>query len=275
MRPGSELRPALQLVREPDLLPSRQRWPNILQSSQHALQPRDPDLIERWHHGGSTSGGSTGTSGGFGTSGGTGGATGDAGPEDSWVFTWTFGVSGTSCERAGASWIEIQLNGSTIGLFPCRDPFGNEGVTIPASPLSQDTYTLVAYNSGGNLSLAQGTGMTPFVQGPTGVAVNMTFNTGGPSNLDLTWTFEGQTCLQAGVTQVQVVLKDPDQPALDVSESVACSSAGLEGITLQGYGNGQFPLTLSANGSDARISGERQRVGQRVERQPRRGRPPA
>jgi len=199
--------------------------------------------------GGSTSGGSTGTSGGFGTSSGTGGSFGDGGSETNWVFSWTYGVN-QACEQAGVTWVEVQLNGNTIGLFPCRDPSGIEGATIPAPPLTQDSYTVTGYNAGGNLMLAQAIGVTPVADGPTSVPVDLAFNDGGPSNLDLGWTFGGQSCAQAGVTQVQVTLVDPNAPSLDVDEPAPCSSAGVEGINLQGYGHGQYPLTISATGSD-------------------------
>ncbi len=198
--------------------------------------------------GGSSTGGSTSTSGGSGT--GTGGSSGfDGGPETSWVFSWTYGLN-QACEQAGVAWVEIQLNGNTIGLFPCRDPSGVEGATIPAPPLTQASYTISGYNAAGSLVLAQASGATPYADGPTSVPIDLSFNDGGPSDLVLSWTFGGQSCAQAGVTQVQVTLVDPNEPALDVNGPAACSPAGVQGVTLQGYGHGQYPLTLSASGSD-------------------------
>ena len=199
--------------------------------------------------GGATTGGSTGTSGGFGTSGtsgstGTSGSSGTGGAATTWVFSWTFGVN-EPCEQAGVAWVEVQLTGVSTTLFPCRDPSGNEGATTPAPALQQTNYTLVGYDESGGTQLAEATGTTPVALGPTPVPVDLGLDDGGGSNLDLTWTFAGQSCAQAGVTQVQVDLQDPNNPTLDVDESVSCSE-----LTLQGYGRGQYPMTFSASGSD-------------------------
>ncbi len=202
--------------------------------------------------GGSTTGGSTGTSGGFGSSSGTSsgaatsGSTGTGGSATSWVFSWSFGVN-EPCEQAGVSWVEVQLTGISTTLFPCRDPSGNEGATTPAPALTQTDYTLVGYDESGGTQLAAATGTTPVALGPTPVPVDLSLGDGGGSNLDLTWTFGGQSCAQAGVTQVDVGLIDPNNPVLDVDESVSCSSS----LSLKGYGRGQYPMTFSASGSDA------------------------
>src|SRR5262249_46915647 len=103
----------------------------------------------------------------------------------------------------------------------------------------------------GSVQIAQASGTTPVASGQTPVPVNLTFGSGGPSAINLSWTFAGQSCAEAGVSQVQVTLVDPNNSALNVNENVPCSSNGVQGISLMGYGRAQSPLALVANGSDA------------------------
>jgi hypothetical protein len=197
--------------------------------------------------GGSTSSGSGSGSGTGGTGGSSGGSTG--GIQTGVDFAWNFGVTET-CEQAGVSWIEIQLSGNTVGLFPCRDPYGNEGATVSAAAFSQINYTLTAFDPSGAVTLAQANGFVSTEADITDQPVTLTFGSGGPSSLNLLWTFAGQTCAQAGVTNVQVEVQDPNDPSLGVNQSMACSGS-IEGAVLPGYAAGQYPVTLSATGTSA------------------------
>ncbi len=196
--------------------------------------------------GSSTSGAATTT--GATTSGSTSSGTSSSGGAPTLAFQWTFGAS-QSCELASAAWVSLSLNGQAPKVVPCRDPSGLEGARVDASSVAGTlvSYSAIAYDGLLNAQLGQATGqvLAP-VAGTAAVPLTVPLASAQTSSLELAWTFGGQTLAQAGVTQLQLQVTDPHNPALDVS---ALLDGGGNGFTLPGYGSGLYPVALTGTGA--------------------------
>src|SRR5512140_1020989 len=66
-------------------------------------------------------------------------------------------------------------------------------------------------------------------------------NHGQSGDITFTWTFNGRSCAQAGISQVQVTI--PGE-TLDNGGLYACTVAGSDGITLHSFAAGTYDYTL-------------------------------
>jgi hypothetical protein len=163
------------------------------------------------------------------------GGCGAAGREHVHV-SWTFG--GTDCVTAGVRSIQVSMDGVSVpGQFACQDGGGRASPGADIGTFIPGPYTMVlnGLDASGTLIYYAVATFTLERGGTKSLAMDLTSTRG---TLQLGWTFDGQSCAQAGVTSVRVKVGDFRFPEVD------CSSGGVDGASLPALLPGTYPIDI-------------------------------
>jgi len=172
---------------------------------------------------------------------------------------WTFDKK--SCSQAGITVVHASVDGQVLTDgnnnpdLPCSSS-GVDGTTV--SPLSpgQHTFDLVGVDGGGQSKYALNGFNVTVVAGQNAV-YNPDLAPAAPTtaSANLTWTFSGQSCATANITQV-TILVDPNAdgtqgPQTANAGTVNCNTAGTDGAGVEGLTPGfhSFAILGSRNGT--------------------------
>jgi hypothetical protein len=156
------------------------------------------------------------------------GGTGPGGPSQSNVtFLWSFGSK--SCAQAGIPNVNIAvqdpINGNVNQTVPCTQ-LGVDGAMVNSFAAGTYPFTLTGLNQS-NQSAFRGIGNAT-VNGRASITIHVDLQPGNPPVSGIgaaivALTFAGQSCSQAGVTQIEADLRDLSGNAVGQS-STSCSS---------------------------------------------------
>ncbi|HUJ26806.1 MAG TPA: hypothetical protein VLW85_12355 [Myxococcales bacterium] len=174
------------------------------------------------------------------------------------VVNWTFG--GKACDAAGVATITVDIAGEVLtpDSFTCTGP-GNasQGVDLGAYLTGDYQITISGYDSGNNLEY-QVTETLQVRRGGTNsfdIDVPQVAQTTG--DVTLSWTFNGQTCAQAGITTVHVSADNQVILGTDDSPDLPCTASNsVDGATIGPFPAGEhsFDLVGLDSGGTARYA---------------------
>jgi hypothetical protein len=161
---------------------------------------------------------------------------------------WTFN-GGQSCSAAGVSTVQVAISGSSFNFY-CYDPLsGVQGATL--YNVAAGTQPVIVTGYSGNQPLYQWSGNLLAYGGSfNSYRVDLPFiNTGtNNSNVTFLWTFGGASCVQAGVSSVNISVQDPING--NVNTPFPCTKANVDGAMVIGFSAGTYPFTLSVLGGN-------------------------
>ena len=159
-------------------------------------------------------------------------------------LSWTF--DGKSCAEAGVANIRVYIDGEVLDpdTFACSSGGNqvNTGVALGRFLLGRYDFTVQGLDAGGNAAYQ---GVQTFRVAD--VAVNrfsLDATAGaGVTGAELSWTFDGKTCAQAGVDVVHISLDGTPITDDRNNPDIPCSQNGRDGATID-------PLTPGAHTFD-------------------------
>ena len=175
-------------------------------------------------------------------------------------INWTFGTgAGQSCSAAGVATIEIDIGG--LRLYPNQfDCAGSSATGVDLGNLIVGDYGVIitGLDSNGNplfqtepvISVVSGQNpnvfnfVVPPVSAEQGVADDQ-------GELTLLWTFNGQSCADAGVSTVTVTLDGTAVTYDNDNAALPCDQFGVDGISIDQIAAGAHSVVLAATGTNS------------------------
>jgi hypothetical protein len=161
-------------------------------------------------------------------------------------FLWSFGVEGRCANVPAVKSIKVTIPGETLdnnGVYACSTA-GVDGITLRDFQAGSYTYTIEALDSTGTSIYATSGGFS--VNGNGLVRADLT-RTAAPVSGDITflWTFgaDGRCVDVPAVKSIKITI--PGE-TLANNGVYACSTAGVDGITLRDFRGGNYSYTLQA-----------------------------
>ncbi len=184
----------------------------------------------------------------------------------SMLLTWTLN-GGEDCATAGITEVQVAGGGVSITL-PCTDVQEGSvaGASLPHVAAGNQTFTLTGlgqvYDADAGIDRPQAAFRGAFsfdvAEESTNIAPVVDLAPVDPNgqegDLLLLWSFAGQTCAQAQVDQVTIVLDgfaqllDGGFAAQGNSITLPCSSDGLDGVRFLGLAQNLYAYPISAHG---------------------------
>jgi hypothetical protein len=178
------------------------------------------------------------------------------------VLTWSLN-GGEDCTTVGVTEVDVSVGSLSLAIA-CDDLGGGNiaGTVLPHIPPGTQTFTVTAigpvYDSDAGFTHSQAAFRSTFAFDVAEESTNITpvvdllpvdtsggdGGTGG--DLVLLWSFGGQTCAQAEVSQVTILLDDASAGGDELT--VPCHSSGRDGTRILGLAQSLYSFPLSAHG---------------------------
>ncbi len=160
-----------------------------------------------------------------------------AGAPGNALITWTFPPNGSfsnpNCSQAGVVNVDIRIDNGAPQRVACASGFGTTGVQLNDVAAGAHTIDLAASDASNFYYYRKISSLT-IVAGST-VSSAYSFEW-GVGSLPMKWTFTNgsvaQTCAQAGIAQVNIVLENSatgDRPYGTQGQDVPCEASGVQG----------------------------------------------
>ncbi len=177
------------------------------------------------------------------------------------LLTWTFPANGSfpapNCSQAGVTNVDIRVDNGTPQRFACTAGFGTTGVQLTNLAAGSHSIDLAAADANDFFYYRKISTLT-IVAGST-VSSAYAFDW-GVGSLPMKWSFTNgsvaQTCAQAGVAQVNIVLEDAatgTRPYGTAGQDVPCASAGVQGTMFPYLYPAGYKVFLQALGTGATL----------------------
>ncbi len=175
-------------------------------------------------------------------------------------INWTFGTgAGQGCSAAGVATIEIDIGG--LRLYPNQfDCTGSNAAGVDLGNLIVGSYGVIitGLDSNGNplfqtepvidVVSTQNPNVFNFVVPPVSAEQGVANDEGA---LGLSWTFNDQSCADAGVTTVTVTLDGTAVTDDSGNSNLPCDQLGVDGIVIDQIAAGTHSVVLAATGANS------------------------
>jgi hypothetical protein len=189
------------------------------------------------------------------------------------TFLWSIG--GDTCSQAPeVATIHISLTGpngrealENGGLFYCRTA-GVDGISLQGFGLGDYHYTIdgldpsgrILYGTEGSFALTQSMTVSVVLRAIHGCEAGLVEDGAGhcvapTADITFLWSIGGDTCSQAPeVATIHISLTGPNgREALENGGMFYCRTAGVDGISLQGFGLGDYHYTIDGLDPSGRV----------------------
>ena len=146
---------------------------------------------------------------------------------------FTVRLDGAACDAVPeVASLRVQLDGARIVVDELQDcPGEGDELVVADLPAGLYTWTILALDAEG-FPLYDGTSTFEMVDGDESILADLRPAGAGTATVTFLWTFEGESCAEAGVEVVRVVYADVDA-------EVACAEPGAaEGVVIEGVAPG-------------------------------------
>ena len=158
-------------------------------------------------------------------------------------LNWTF-PGNQSCAQAGVASVEVLLDGLPPHTVPCFEGQATPGLQTPYLAPGLHSIELIARAPTGQPLYFYKGGLTTRAYDPVYASYNLLPPPSQPGDVTFLWTFGGRRCDQArDVYGVNITI--PGE-ALANNGKYACSTGGVDGITLHDFAPGTYNFTLEA-----------------------------
>ncbi|KFE64344.1 hypothetical protein DB31_2138 [Hyalangium minutum] len=158
-------------------------------------------------------------------------------------LSWSF-PGNMSCAQAGVSTVEVLLDGLAPHSAPCTAGQTPPGLQTPYLAPGLHSIELIARASSGQPLYTYRGGLTTRAYDPVSADYSLAALTAQLGDVTFLWTFNGLRCDQArDVYGVNITI--PGE-VLSNNGRYACTSSGVDGITLHDFAPGSYNFTLQA-----------------------------
>ena len=171
-------------------------------------------------------------------------------------LSWTF--DGKSCAQVGVANIRVFVDGESLNpdTFPCSLGGNqvNTGVALGRFLLGRYDFTVQGLDASGNAAY-EGTQTFRVTDAPVNQFSLDATAGGGVPGAELSWTFDGKTCAQAGVGVVHISLDGTPITDDRNNPDIPCSQNSRDGATIDPLTPGEHTFDLTGFvGSTAKYS---------------------
>jgi hypothetical protein len=167
---------------------------------------------------------------------------------------WTF--AGRACDAAGVATIRVDIDGEVLSpnTFTCAE--ASLGADLGTYLTGDYTVTISGYDGQGTLTYQTTTTLQVRRGGKNTFNVDVAQVAQTTGDVTLHWTFNGQTCSQAGVTTMHVSADNQVITTDSNSADIPCSSNGTDGTTIGPFpaGSHSFDLVGFDSGGHAKFA---------------------
>jgi len=146
-------------------------------------------------------------------------------------------ADGMTCAEAGVATLNIVVGTQTYSNVACSSG-GQDAASLTDVQTGATNLVVQAFDPGGTKLYESRFNNVLIQPGSNEFTLNLLPVAGLTSTLQLSWTFDHQTCAQAGVSTVIYQVAGPDGVALSAPETKACS----EVVNLAGLAPGVYTL---------------------------------
>ncbi|HUB05972.1 MAG TPA: hypothetical protein VMB50_03180, partial [Myxococcales bacterium] len=143
-------------------------------------------------------------------------------------------------------------------LFPCRAADATQTGALAGVPAGATAYQ-AAGEAAAQTAVYQAQGSATVQAGgsaPVSATLAAVPGALGASQLTFQWTFGGQSCATAGVSQVTLTVSAPGDPSAPDQAVLPCTDgAGADGTAVAGLAAGSYPFVVAATGASATYHG--------------------
>jgi hypothetical protein len=158
-------------------------------------------------------------------------------------LNWTF-PGNVSCAQAGVGTVDILLDNLASHSVPCPQGQTTPGLQTPYLSPGDHSIEFIARSPSGQPLYSYRGVLTTQAYNPVHASYNLARLPPPPGNVTFLWTFGGRRCDQAReIYGVNITI--PGEPLAN-NGRFACSTAGVDGITLHDFAPGTYNFTLQA-----------------------------
>lgn len=171
------------------------------------------------------------------------------------VVNWTFG--GKSCDAAGVATIQVDIAGEALSPNSFSCAAASQGADLGSYLTGDYQLTVSGLDAAGALAYQSTSTLQVRRGGTNSFTVDVTQLPPTTGDVTLNWTFNGQTCAQAGITVVHVSADNQVILGANNSPDLPCTASNnLDGATIGPFSAGAhtFDLVGLDSGGTARYA---------------------